>query len=373
MNILVTVTNMTVANGGVNTHIIDLCEGLLKLGEQVVFVTDENQCDYDMDINHLKEMENFTYFSISMLGVQSNPGKMLYVAKRLCNIIKKYHIDLVHTHSQSLCVVAQLIKIRLKVPYIWTNHIDAIANPRLFKKILYIFHFSIISVSTDLKKMLMENYKVSEGRITVVNNGINLKKFKPLSLNEKDTLMNKWECKGNFVVGILARMVPIKGHRYLLKAIDLIQKKYHISNIKLLVAGKAYDEGYLKELLRYSKENDINMSYVGFQNPRNFFGVCNVSVLPSVLEGFGLTVLESLAMGCPVIRSDTPGYSDTKEITYIFEKEDVEGLAQYLLYAYEKQDEIRKMAELGRKIVWEKFTIESQVRETIKVYKDIIS
>lgn len=40
MNILVTVTNMTIANGGVNTHIIDLCEQLLIHGERVVLVTD---------------------------------------------------------------------------------------------------------------------------------------------------------------------------------------------------------------------------------------------------------------------------------------------------------------------------------------------
>lgn len=134
-----------------------------------------------------------------------------------------------------------------------------------------------------------------------------------------------------------------------------------------------YDEAYLQELLQYSKENDIDMRYVGFQNPRDFFGICNISVLPSVLEGFGLTVLESLAMGGPVVRSDTPGYSDTKEITYVFEKEDVEGLARYLVNAYKNQDEIQKMAKLGRKTVQEKFTIENQVKETIKVYKNVIN
>lgn len=149
MNILVTVTNMTIANGGVNTHIIDLCEELLKHGERVVLVTDESQCDYDRTIDHLKQKENFEYFSISMRGVQSDVRRVIDVANQFYNVIKKYHIDLVHTHSQSLCIVAEIIKMRTSVPYIWTNHIDAIANPKLFKIILQIFHFPIISVSTD--------------------------------------------------------------------------------------------------------------------------------------------------------------------------------------------------------------------------------
>ena len=52
----------------------------------------------------------------------------------------------------------------------------------------------IISVSTDLKKMLERNYKVPEDRITVVNNGINIGKFESLSVNEKEILKKKWEC-----------------------------------------------------------------------------------------------------------------------------------------------------------------------------------
>lgn len=132
----------------------------------------------------------------------------------------------------------------MKVPYIWINHIDAIATPKLFKIILQIFHFPIISVSTDLKKMLERNYKVLEDRITVVNNGINIGKFESLSVNEKEILKKKWECKGNFVTGILARMVSIKGHRYLLKAIDLIQK-----NIKFLISNFWSQEKCMMKLI----------------------------------------------------------------------------------------------------------------------------
>lgn len=373
MNILITVTNMTIANGGVNTHIIDLCDGLLKFGERVVLVTDENQCDYKETINCLRTRNKFVYVSMDMRGIQSNPRKILDLSKKICDIVKEYDIDLIHTHSQSLCLVAEMVKLRTKIPFIWTNHIDAIANPIVFKKVLQIFRFSIISVSTDLKNMLIKDYRISEKRIFIINNGINLEHFEQLPADKIARLKNEWECNDKYVIGILARMVPIKGHRYLIKAISLIQRRNKIADIKLLIAGKAYDEEYLEEILFYCKENNIDVKYVGFQKPRNFFGVCNISVLPSVLEGFGLTVLESLAMECPVIRSDTPGYLDTKEITRVFKKEDIEGLADHLLYAYKNKKEMKKIAELGKIIVQEKFTIENQVRETMKAYKDVIS
>lgn len=62
-----------------NAHIIDLCEELLIHGERVVLVTDENQCDYNRSIGHLKENEKFVYFSISMQRIQSDIRKILDV------------------------------------------------------------------------------------------------------------------------------------------------------------------------------------------------------------------------------------------------------------------------------------------------------
>lgn len=66
--------------------------------------------------------------------------------------------------------------------------------------------------------------------------------------------------------------------------------------------------------------HNIDMDFFKFQDLRNVFGICEISVLPSIYGGFALTCLEFLAMGCPVIRSNTPGWSDRFEITRIFEK-----------------------------------------------------
>lgn len=371
MNIMIAVTNISSAYGGVTTHIIDLCRELSSRNINTILVAEDKDCDYIDKINELKN-DFFKFYSVPMGAIQSNPKRLLECTRTICKIIKTENIDIMHVHSQSLCVVGALVKLKTGVPYIWTNHVDAadIANPRLFKKILKVLRFPIISVSTDLKKMLINDYDVKEKRISVVNNGIDIGRFDELSDEEKIELKRKYGCEGKYVIGLLARINRDKGHIYLLKALDQIQRTANISNIKVLIAGKVHEneKGYLEEIQSYAKDHNIDMLFLGFSNPRDVFGICDISVLPSMNEGFPLTVIESLAMGCPVIRSNTPGWEDTKEIALVFEKANVDKLAEYISYAYNNPDVMNKMSEEGRKKVFERFTIKIQVDETLKVY-----
>lgn len=281
---------------------------------------------------------------------------------------------MIHAHSQSLCIVAALVKVITGTPYIWTNHIDEMANIKLFSKILKILHFPIVSVSTDLKMMLINQYGVNENRITVVNNGLDTSCFQPLSEEERKLQKDRYvgEEEQRYIVGILARMSRAKGHIYLLQAINSIQQNEGINNIQVLIAGKLYEREYWENLRIYAEEHSINVKFLGFQNPRDFFGICDISVLPSIYEGFGLTVIESCAMECPVIRSDTPGWMDTKDIALVFKKKDVEGLAKELLYAYRNREKMSEMGKLGRNVVLSKFTIQAQVDNTLNVYRRYI-
>lgn len=337
-------------------------------------MSDENDSDYQSSIDKLKELSTFKFVHCSMKGIQSSPKNLLRAVNTFAEIVEKEKIDLIHTHSQSLCVVGAFVKLRTGVPYIWTNHIDEIANPKLFGKILKALRFPVISVSKDLKEMLINQYKVKEKRITVVNNGINPEKFPLVSDEEKEQLKDKFDCGEKYVVALLARMSYGKGHIYLLEAINKIQREYGVKDIKVLIAGKCHDseKSYLEKLTCYAKEKGIDMNFLGFQNPRDVFGICNISVLPSIYEGFSLTSIESLAMGCPVIRSDTPGWTDMKDIVLVFPKKDVDKFSEHLYYAYTHQDEMKKMGREGKQEVLSKFTIEKQVDNTMKVYEKYI-
>ena len=371
INIIIAVTNISIGNGGVSTHIVDMCRELLLRKHKVILVSDPEHCDYYNRIEEFNHMEGFKFVPVKLNGFLSSPTSLFKVTNTFIKIARQEKADIAHMHSQSLCIVGALMKAATGTPFLWTNHIDEIWKPKLFKVVLKTFHFPIISVSSDLKRMLIEQYGVKANRITVVNNGIDITKFSPLTVNEKQELIEKYDCNGKYVIGILARMSYGKGHKYLLEAVDKLQTKNKLSNLKVLIAGKIHESeiGYYQSLDLFAKEHSIDTEFIGFQNPRDIFGICNISVLPSIYEGFALTAVESLIMGCPVIRSDTPGWSDMQDITLVFHKKNVEGLKQHLLYSYTHQTEMINMGLKGKSIVEEKFTIGIQVEKTLDVYQ----
>lgn len=368
------VTNMTSSNGGVTTHIVDMCRELCSRNIKTVLVSDENRSDYQKKIEELSKLPLFSFYSVDFSVLSQSSKSVFSVAKQVKKIAKAEKIDIIHSHSQSLCVVAEIVKLTTGIPFLWTNHIDEMANPQLFKKILRILKFPIISVSTDLKNMLVNDFGVSEKRITVVNNGIYTEDFTPLTEEEKEKLRKEYHCEGKYVIGLFSRLTYGKGHMFLLKSLKQLQEINKIADIEVLIAGKVnnqYEQDYLSSLLNYADKEHLCVKYIGFQKPRTFFGICDVYVLPSIYEGFPLTVLESLAMSCPVIRSDTPGWSDMKEFTLVFPKKNVNALVTHLKNVYEHRETFAECGRKGQKIVFDQFTIEKQVNQTVDVYKTI--
>ncbi len=372
MNIMMAVTQLQASNGGVVTSVLDMCGELLKRGHHIVLVADDEGNDHRKRIIEFEKWDSFQYVPIKMIGVQNDRRHLVKTAFELRKLVKKNHIQIIHSHGQALCVICQIVKWLTGVPFLWTNHIDEMAQPELFAKVLKVLKFPIISVSTDLKQMLVKDFGVDERRITVVKNGIDPAAFEPLTPEERTALIDKYNPDGKYIVSLLARMSYAKGHVYLLHAIHQLQREQNIRDMRLLVAGKVYDESYLKMVQDLAEKFKIDMVFLGFQNPRNIFGISDVAVLPSIYEGFGITVIEALAMGCPVIRSDTPGWIDTKEICRVFPKKDSKKLAEHLLEVYTHRDEARLAGAKGREVVMKEFTVSRQVDETLAVYRRIL-
>lgn len=194
MNVMLAVTNMAAKNGGVTTHILDLVKQLNHRKVKVCLVSDKNDCDanYLELITDLEKSELFKFISVNLSGIQRDPRRLFETVKQLTRIVTDECIDVMHMHSQSMCIVGAFVKLKTGIPYLWTNHIDKMASPKLYKKILKVLKFPIISVSSDLKEMLVNEYGVKESRITVINNGINSDKFSPLTEGEIKNLKKEY-------------------------------------------------------------------------------------------------------------------------------------------------------------------------------------
>ena len=136
------------------------------------------------------------------------------------------------------------------------------------------------------------------------------------------------------VFGVVALLIPRKGHRVLLEAVKSIVAQRGIGTgvVKILIEG---DGPLRRELVDFVEQNGLQayVSFVGQEtNVVNFMTALDVLILPSVeAEDFPNVVLEAMALGKPVIASrlaGTPEQVVDGETGYLVEPRSVSGLVK---------------------------------------------
>jgi glycosyltransferase involved in cell wall biosynthesis len=151
---------------------------------------------------------------------------------------------------------------------------------------------------------------------------------------------------GVFTVGVVGGSAIRKGYIYLLRAWE----KLNLPNARLLLRGGADFESYpvLMEAMR-RLPNVERLGYV--PDIGDFFRQCDVFVLPSVDDGFGMALFEAMSHGVPCIATTSCGASELLEAGHealIVEPAEEESLAQALLRLYESPQLRKEIAANGR-------------------------
>ncbi|MBN2065646.1 MAG: glycosyltransferase family 4 protein [Candidatus Thermoplasmatota archaeon] len=154
------------------------------------------------------------------------------------------------------------------------------------------------SVSVFTKKKLVEKLGIDEEKIAVIYNGIDLDLYKKTTVDEKFP---------NTTVVTVCRLVPYKRVDDLLRAIQLLESA--VPDINLKIVGSGPQKDYLQKL---SKKLDIEhkVDFLGrINDTRDLIKVLkksHVFALPSIVEGFGMVVIEAMAADIPYVASDIP-------------------------------------------------------------------
>lgn len=165
---------------------------------------------------------------------------------------------------------------------------------------------TVVANSYRTKQQLVDVYGISPDKIEVVYNGINIEKF-------KRTLRRSIKKPGGDVVLFVGRLTVQKGLWHLLHtARQVIDKK---PKTKFVIVGSGGD---MKHLIKTSihlgiERNIIFTGKISEDELLAAYRLCDVFVMPSVNEPFGLVALEALAAGKPVILSKTAGVCEVVE------------------------------------------------------------
>ncbi|MBI4980533.1 glycosyltransferase family 4 protein [Candidatus Woesearchaeota archaeon] len=211
----------------------------------------------------------------------------------------------------------------------------------------------IICVSNFTKKQLVEK-KVRCKNIEVIPNGINLKQ-----LNNITSSKEKYP-----TICYFGRLNWQKNLPILIKALLIIKKE--IPKVKCRIIGTGPAENGLKELVQnLGLQDEVTFSgYIkNYQELLSQAKACHVFVSPSTLEGFGITVIEAMALRLPYVITDI---SPFLEITRngkggeIFQQMNVKDLAQKVVKLLTNKKEYLQKLEEGKLLIeeydWKKIT-----------------
>jgi len=348
--------------GGQGRHLIELYHRIYNKKGFLIFSPNTNNFK-----NH-KTLFNYT----KKFG--SNLLYSFLLNFKIKDLIKKYNLDIIHLNcghggvlflknlkSKFVCTVFHTYYQQQKyIPSQKWKYLLYLLEKRMYKNA-----DKLIAISKDTMKALIRNYKVDPSKIKLIHCGVDFNKFK------KNEEVKKLENNLLFV----GRLDNRKGIDFLVETIRLIKKD--IPNINLFIIG----QGKLrKKLERFVKDNNLesNIKFLGFipdlYLPK-WYSLCQLTIVPSIFEGFGLTVIESLACGTPVIATNVDGIRDIIKnnkngilVKYNNKKE----LAKQVVRLLNNSSLRKEFSIKGLKSVKEKFNWDKIALKTLEIYKNVI-
>jgi glycosyltransferase involved in cell wall biosynthesis len=300
---------------------------------------------------------------------------------RLFLYLRKNRFHLILTNTMKAHFYGSIAARLCSVPVIWRFH-DLLSppdfSPMLIKAIIFFgerFPIKILAVSN-----LARDYLVKDGlkrdKIEVVFSGIDneLFEFKDILRNIRNELSIGDHGK---LVGCIGRIMPQKGQKSLLLAIPEVIKK--CPEAFFLIVGDVFlkEEGYKEELLEIIKKNKIEgrVKFTGFRcDIGNLMRSLDILVFPSVApESFGLSVLEAMSLGKPVIATRVGGVCEIIEdgtTGMLIEPDHPEQITDRIIQLLSDKEMYDRMGWEAKEAVSRKFSLKGYVAAMERACKE---
>jgi len=296
-------------------------------------------------------------------------------------VIKRESPHIVHTHSSLSGRIAARISGIPSKRIIYTRHcvfgVPKYMNNPLAKAVYGLVDDMLSSNAlavADAARTELVNFGVRASKIHIVINGSH--PVKVLSDEEKDLVREELGIKkGEFVVGISARLEKYKGHMYFIKAAATAHKNEQ--NMKFIIMG----EGAYRQKLEYYAKNigvfNKNVRFLGFiDDVSRYMNIFDVNVNCSIgTETSSLSISEGLSLGIPAIVSDFGGNPNMVKngITgYVVKKADPMALYEAILKIKNDRVLYKKMKDEAKKDFYDRFSDKRMTREYEEIYIKIM-
>jgi len=360
MNILQIISSKDVG-GGSQEHTRFLSRGLKEKGHQVKVI-----CRPGTLVNAYRK-EGLEVYPLELREKRQ-------AVKSIYDLLKKESFKVVHTHNRDADVPGFLAARKAKVPVISTIHAfinrDKYGNPKMnfplwkYNRLLKEIPDRIITVSSALKQDLVKKLNISEQKVSMILNAVDLSRLK-VRKSKQEVRQELGIPQEARVVGAVGNLIAIKGYDYFIESASIVLESS--SDIKFLLVGDGNQRSVLREKVE-ALNLEKNFIFAGHRNDvPDILQILDIFVHPSLLEALPRSVMEASGMGIPVVATEvggTPEVVKDKETGFLISPQNPNKLALNILYLLEHSEKAQDMGRVGKEWINRWFNAPRMVEET---------
>lgn len=301
--------------------------------------------------------------------------------KKVISANKESPYDIIHSHGFTTMLACWLAGFFSK-SYIQINGEHGTLyygslKKRLIQKFLFSRMALNLSVSENLKNLIIDKFNITKNNFLPIINGVNTSKFtndNPSETKQEYTPLHDLKIPmDDIIIGSVGRLVAIKNYHSLIEAFTIVSQSH--KNCHLVLAGDGPER---KELENQIKKNTMS-NRIHLLGRRDDVPILmkqfDIFVLPSFSEGLSNTILEAMSCGTPVVASNVGG---NKEIViegvtgHLYSSNNITDLAFVLDDLVSNPYKIKQLAKESRLHILKNHSIESMVSNYEDTYQKLL-
>lgn len=363
MRILLLTNHLNI--GGIAVYTVTLANCLCKKGHSVFVASSGGALEEELlaDVKRLRVPLD--------TSSEVNP-KIWSAVFKVRRFIRDENIQIIHAQTRVAQVTAHLVSKLIGVPYVVTWH--GFYRPHGFRRIFPCWGERTVAISKTVFRHLVDVFRREESKVRLIFNGVDTSKFtNDYSVDERQRIKRRLGLKEGPIIGIISRLVPEKGHTYLIEAFK--ELLVEIPNAQLIIIGN----GKLKTVLK-NRVRELGISNAVYfidetRDTKPLLAIIDVVTRPSIEEGFGLGVVEAMLMGLPIVSTDVGGFKsilDRSNVGILVPPKDVAALKEAFVRILIDSESAKKLGEAGKKYALENFSADRMAAQVEEVYKELI-
>jgi len=298
------------------------------------------------------------------LGLKTLPLVSLKGLGPLRRFAREHGVEVINAHTGSTHSVAVAAALGQKIAVVRTRSDARALRRRPGGGFLYKHTQRVIAAAGYIRDSFLKELKLPPKKVVTIYQGLAVEDFEPVPFPKAP------------VIGVVARLDPVKGHRYLIEALWILKATYPALRLRVIGQEENIKVRDLQAIAVRLRVNHL-VDFAGFQSDvGKAMGECTIGAIPSVgSEAVSRVALEWMASGRPVVAAKVgclPEIVQPKETGWLVEPKDAPALAAALAKLLHEPAKAETMGQRARSAARERFSMETFIDKSVAAYKAAI-